>query len=303
MTRAVTPRSQTTILPATLAGSSTARRRRRLRRSTARAASDRRRQRRRPSSRSAAPDRPRSRPRRRCRSTPLPSVTEPSPLRLCVPAATVVSHGLGCATVLVVGPLLPAEAATKTPASAANRNAISTGSRKLVCVPLIEKLMTSTPSATAWSIAATLSELKQPPPVRPVGPADLVGRDARARRDAADVAEDAPPAPVAGTPSLPPAVAGGVRAVAAAVARRVEFPRELRVDAGVAAPAGVVVTRADQLLVAVRGVELLARDAPAVPARDLLVVQLAVLACRCRWCRCGRRSSGARARRRCRRCR
>ncbi len=27
--------------------------------------------------------------------TLLPSVTEPSPLRLCVPAATVVSHGLG----------------------------------------------------------------------------------------------------------------------------------------------------------------------------------------------------------------
>ena len=97
--------------------------------------------------------------------TPLPSVTEPVPLRLCVPAATVVSHGLGCATVLVVGPLLPAEAATNTPASAAYRNATSTGSRKLVAVPLIEKLMTSTPSATAWSMAATLSDPKQPPPV------------------------------------------------------------------------------------------------------------------------------------------
>jgi len=66
--------------------------------------------------------------------------------------------------VLVAGPLLPADAATNTPASAANRNAISTGSRKLVREPLIEKLITSTPSATAWSIAATLSELKQLPP-------------------------------------------------------------------------------------------------------------------------------------------
>ena len=69
---------------------------------------------------------------------PLPSVTEPSPLRLCVPAATVVIQGPGCATVPVVGPLLPAEAATNTPASAANRKAISTPSAKLVVVPLIE---------------------------------------------------------------------------------------------------------------------------------------------------------------------
>ena len=58
--------------------------------------------------------------------------------RLCVPAATVVIHGLGWATVLAVGPLLPAEAATNTPASAAYRNAISTGSRKLVTEPLTE---------------------------------------------------------------------------------------------------------------------------------------------------------------------
>jgi hypothetical protein len=70
--------------------------------------------------------------------TPLPSVTEPWPSRLCVPAATVVIHGLGWATVPVVGPLLPAEAETKTPAFAANRNAISAGSAKFVVVPLIE---------------------------------------------------------------------------------------------------------------------------------------------------------------------
>ena len=53
--------------------------------------------------------------------TPLPSVTEPCLSRLWVPAATVVIHGLGWATVPDVGPLLPAEAATKTPASAAPR--------------------------------------------------------------------------------------------------------------------------------------------------------------------------------------
>jgi hypothetical protein len=95
---------------------------------------------------------------------PLPRVTEPEPFRLCVPAATVVSHGPGWATVEVAGPLLPAEVATKMPASAAYMNAISTASRKLVREPLIEKLMTSTPSATAWSIAATLSVEKQLPP-------------------------------------------------------------------------------------------------------------------------------------------
>ncbi len=89
---------------------------------------------------------------------------EPTPLRLWVPLATVVTHGPGWATVDEPGPLLPAEVATKMPASAANRKAISTGSRKLVREPLTEKLMTSTPSATAWSMAATLSVLKHEPP-------------------------------------------------------------------------------------------------------------------------------------------
>ncbi len=69
---------------------------------------------------------------------PLPSVTEPRPSRLCVPAATVVIQGLGWATVLVAGPLFPADAATKMPASAANRNEIITGSAKFVLDPLIE---------------------------------------------------------------------------------------------------------------------------------------------------------------------
>ena len=68
-----------------------------------------------------------------------PSITaEPWPTRSCVSAATVVIHGLGCATVDAPGPLLPAEAETKTPASAALRNAISAPSRKFVDVPLIE---------------------------------------------------------------------------------------------------------------------------------------------------------------------
>jgi hypothetical protein len=59
----------------------------------------------------------------------LPSVTVPVPERSCVPAATDASHGLMCATVDAVGPLLPADAATNTPASAANRYATSTASR------------------------------------------------------------------------------------------------------------------------------------------------------------------------------
>ena len=53
--------------------------------------------------------------------------------------------------------------ATKTPAEAALKAAASTTFRKLVAVPPIEKLITSTPSATAWSIAAALSLVKQPP--------------------------------------------------------------------------------------------------------------------------------------------
>ena len=68
-----------------------------------------------------------------------PSIlAEPAPTRSCVSAATVVIHGLGCATVETAGPSLPAEAATNTFASAAFRNATSTPSRKLFRVPLIE---------------------------------------------------------------------------------------------------------------------------------------------------------------------
>jgi hypothetical protein len=55
--------------------------------------------------------------------------------------------------------------------------------------------------------------------------------------------------------------------VAVVVARRVELERQVGIDAGVAAEAGVVEARADQLLVAVRGVEGFAGHALAIPAR------------------------------------
>src|SRR5690606_5431063 len=48
--------------------------------------------------------------------------------RLVVVAATAVTQGPVCATVLASGPLLPAAAATNTPAFVASRNANSTGS-------------------------------------------------------------------------------------------------------------------------------------------------------------------------------
>ena len=72
-------------------------------------------------------------------------------------AATVVSHGELCATVLAPGPLLPADAATKTPASAANMKLISTGSLTSSVAPENDRLMTSTPSDTASLMAATMS--------------------------------------------------------------------------------------------------------------------------------------------------
>ena len=68
---------------------------------------------------------------------PLPSTTVFSKLA-CVEAATVVSHGLLCATVEAVGPLLPAEVATKTFAAAAPRNANSTASTTVPVAPEIE---------------------------------------------------------------------------------------------------------------------------------------------------------------------
>ena len=53
-------------------------------------------------------------------------------------AATVVSHGELWATVEAPGPLLPADAATKTLAAAALKNATSTGSTTKLREPEIE---------------------------------------------------------------------------------------------------------------------------------------------------------------------
>ena len=120
-------------------------------------------------------------------------------------AAVEVTHGLGCATVEAPGPSLPADVATKTPASAANRNATSTGSRKFVREPLIEKLITSTPSSTAWSIAATLSELAQPPS-EPTSSQQTLYIARRARGAMPLILPSEAASPVAWTPLLPPAV-------------------------------------------------------------------------------------------------
>src|SRR6266516_3061755 len=95
-------------------------------------------------------------------------LTVPRPSRLCVPAAVVMIHGLACATVAAVGPLLPADALTHTPAAAAFRNASSTLFVNDVVEPEIEKLIASTPSVTAWLIAAEVSMLLHEP-------ADAVG--------------------------------------------------------------------------------------------------------------------------------
>ncbi len=74
-----------------------------------------------------------------------------------------VTHGSWWSTV-EPGPLLPAEAATKTPEEAALKNAIETASTNSTVPRLpMEKLMTSTPSATAASMPATRSAPAQPP--------------------------------------------------------------------------------------------------------------------------------------------
>jgi hypothetical protein len=53
-------------------------------------------------------------------------------------AATVAVHGALCATVLAPGPLLPADAATNTPAAVALKNATSTALLIDVVEPEIE---------------------------------------------------------------------------------------------------------------------------------------------------------------------
>ena len=96
-------------------------------------------------------------------------------------------------------------------------------------------------------------------------PQRLVRRDARPRRDAADLAERG-----CGARRLNAVVAarrrGHVRAVPVVVAGRHELPRTLCLDRSIAAPRGVVVLGTDQLPVAVGRVEVLARRAvPPVP--------------------------------------
>src|SRR5262249_45123375 len=82
------------------------------------------------------------------------TVSVESNSRRWVDAATVVTHGDRWLTVEAVGPSLPAEVATKTPAAYASRKASSTGSVNGVVPPEIEKLMTFTPSSIACWIAA-----------------------------------------------------------------------------------------------------------------------------------------------------
>src|SRR5262249_45799487 len=120
--RPLTPRSQATILPATLAGS-------RLppRKHSCAAVG---------SAPEAATSPAYTRPVDATASpmpgpvnvVPLPSVIDRVNERSWLLAATVVTHGELCATVDAVGPLLPADAAMKTPASAANMKETSTGS-------------------------------------------------------------------------------------------------------------------------------------------------------------------------------
>src|SRR5687768_374824 len=97
---------------------------------------------------------------------PLMFTTELTNLRLCVLAATLMSHGAfdGEPTVDAPGPSFPADADTKIPASRAPRKlrafASAQGSLE---PPPIEKLITSTPSAVAWSIANPREMPRQPP--------------------------------------------------------------------------------------------------------------------------------------------
>ena len=73
-------------------------------------------------------------------------------------------------------------------------------------MPLIEKLMTSTPSATAWSIAATLSELKPLAVAASCVDQQTLYAAMRARGAMPLMLPNTAAAPVVGTSSLPPAV-------------------------------------------------------------------------------------------------
>src|SRR5688572_27608494 len=97
---------------------------------------------------------------------PLMFTTELTNFRLCVLAATLMSHGAfdGEPTVDAPGPSFPADAETNIPASRAPRNATAFESPQgSLDPPPIEKLITSTPSAVAWSIANPREMPRQPP--------------------------------------------------------------------------------------------------------------------------------------------
>src|SRR5207244_8983013 len=103
-----------------------------------------------------------------------------------------------------------------------------------------------------------------------------VHRDPRVRRHAADLAER-----LRGPGRLHAGVTARrgrrMRAVTVVVAYRVEFPWALGGHRLIAAPARVVILRADQLLIAHRRIELLAGGALAVPAGNLVIAQTLVL--------------------------
>ena len=209
------------------------------------------------------------------------------PSRLCVPAATVVIHGPGCATVPPPGPALPADADTKTPASAANRNATSTGSRKFVGraadrvvddVDAVRDRLVDRRHEVGREAAGGRAVLRRPE--------RLVGGDTGPRRHAADRRRR----PQRGTGRRNAEVAAcrrrGMRAVAVVVAGRHELPRPHRLDAASPPQRGVEVPRADQLLVAVRARELLARPG---------TCRASPVTCAGSCCRSSRRACGRRS--------
>ena len=156
-----------------------------------------------------------------------PSVTLPNDARSCVLAPTVVSHGLGWLTVLAPGPDVSGRHRYEhaRPEAALNASHLHDVPGKLVDVPLMEKLIDVQPSATAWSIAAAESVVKQPPVSGvPVVPAALVGRDAGTGSHAADRPE-ACCGPGRCDVVVPSSGRRRVRSVTVGVARRAELVR------------------------------------------------------------------------------
>src|SRR6478609_1521253 len=130
LVRSTTPRSQTTTLPATLAGSKVPGPHRLAFAAPGAAAAAAT-----TTGLSATSDFMMEAPRY---SEPSETLTVPTRSLGKVEAATVVSHGEAWFTVEAVGPELPAEADTKTPAAAAFRKASATGSVVLSLLPEIE---------------------------------------------------------------------------------------------------------------------------------------------------------------------